>query len=193
MRLVGSLRGEMAWGFSEASSFVWFLGAFKSFLLVVGDIEWFQVVYCFSSYTNFRTHRRVISLMYSWAHVIDWGHSIFYSKSNCKKKISVVLSPSRLKKVIISYNFIFPILLIPMLYSLSDKNLLFQEIFLKNSHKTQNKRSIMNYFIRGVLAGSVWNFLKNKEIIGTRGGYGENWTEMGRSPCWMKRNGRPVK
>ena len=55
----------------------WILGGFRLFLLVAGDIGWFQVVCCFSSNTNFTTYRSVISLLYSWTHLIDWGHSIF--------------------------------------------------------------------------------------------------------------------
>ena len=80
VRSVRSLLGGVAGGSVEASSFGWFLGGFWWFLLVEGDIEWLQVVCCFSTYTNFTTYSRVISLMYSRTHVIDWGHSIFYSK-----------------------------------------------------------------------------------------------------------------
>ena len=50
------------------------------FWIVAGDIGWFQMVCCFSSYTNFITYRRVISLLYSWTHAIDLVHSIFLFK-----------------------------------------------------------------------------------------------------------------
>ena len=75
VRFAGSLCGGVAGGSGEASSFGWFLGGFRWFLLVAGDIRWFQVVCCFSSYTNFTRFRRVVSLLYSWTHVIDCGHS----------------------------------------------------------------------------------------------------------------------
>ena len=65
IRFVGSLRGGVAGDSVEASSFGWFLGGFRWFLLVADDIGWFQVVCCFSSYTNFTTCRRVTSLLYS--------------------------------------------------------------------------------------------------------------------------------
>ena len=80
VRSVGSLYGGVAGGSGEPSSFGWFLGGFQWFLLVTGDIGWFQVVCCFSSYTNFTTYRRVICLLYSWTHLIDWGHSSFLFK-----------------------------------------------------------------------------------------------------------------
>ena len=50
---------------------------------------------------------------------------------------------------------LFPVLLFPILYSMSDKKPLLKEYFLKNSHKTQSKWSIANYSRRRVLAGSV--------------------------------------
>ena len=65
VRSVGSLRSRVAGGSGEAG------------ILVVDDIGWFQVVCCFRSYTKFTTYRRFISSLYSWMHVIDWGH---YSK-----------------------------------------------------------------------------------------------------------------
>ena len=78
VRFVGSLRGGVAGGSGETSSFGWFLGYFRWLLLVVGDIEWFQMVCCFSNYTNFR---RIISLLYSWTLLINWDHSIFFIQS----------------------------------------------------------------------------------------------------------------
>ena len=77
VRFVGSFHDGMARISVEASSFGWFLGGFRSFLLVAGNIGWFQLICYFSSSTNFTTFTRVISLLYSWTHVIDWGHSIF--------------------------------------------------------------------------------------------------------------------
>ena len=86
VRFVGSLRGGVVGDSGEASSFGWFLGGFLWFLLVAGDIGWFQVVCCFSSYMNLTTYRRVISLLYSWMHMIDWGHSIFLFKVRQQEK-----------------------------------------------------------------------------------------------------------
>ena len=90
VRFVGSLRGGIAGGSNEARSFKWFLGGFQWFVLVAGDIGWFQVVWCFSSYTIFTTYRRVISLLYWWTHVIDWGHSIFFIQSKTARKRSLL-------------------------------------------------------------------------------------------------------
>ena len=53
VRFGGWLCGGVAGGFVGASSFGSFLGGFGYFLLVEGDLGWFQVVCCFSSYTNF--------------------------------------------------------------------------------------------------------------------------------------------
>ena len=86
IRFVGSLRVGVAGGSDEASSFGWFLGDFRWFLLVASDISSFQVVCCFSSYMNFTKYRRIISLLYSWTHLIDWGHSIFLSKVRQQEK-----------------------------------------------------------------------------------------------------------
>ena len=63
-----------------ASSFGWFLGGFGWFLLVEDNFGLFQMVCCFSSYTNFTKYRRVTSLLYSLSHVIELGHSIFLLK-----------------------------------------------------------------------------------------------------------------
>ena len=125
VKFVGSLCGRVVGGFGEASSFVWFRGGFQWFLLVTGDIGWFQVVCCFSSYRNFTTYRRVISLLYSWTHTIDSGHSIFLFKVRQQENDYFVLSPSRLK---IS-DYFLSIVLFPILYSMSDKKLLLKEIF----------------------------------------------------------------
>ena len=80
-----------------ASSFGWFLGGFGWFLLVEDNFGLFQMVCCFSSYTNFTKYRRVILLLYSWSHVIELGHSIFLLKVKRRKKIIVALSLSSLK------------------------------------------------------------------------------------------------
>ena len=82
----------------SASSSGWFLGDFGWFLLVESDFRWFQVVCCFSSYISFTAYRTLNSLLYSWLHVIDRGHSIFLFKVKQQKKNIVTLSPSRLKK-----------------------------------------------------------------------------------------------
>ena len=86
VKFVGSLRSGTVGSSGEASSFGWFLGGYWWFLLVAGDIGWFQVVFCFSSYTNFTTYRRVIFLLYSWTHVIGWGHLIFLLKVRQQEK-----------------------------------------------------------------------------------------------------------
>ena len=125
VRFVGSLHGGVTRGSGEASSFGWFLGGLRWFLLVADDIVWLQVVYCFSSYRNFTTYRRVISLLYSWTHTIDSGHSIFLFKVRQQENDYFVLSPSRLK---IS-DYFLSIVLFPILYSMSDKKLLLKEIF----------------------------------------------------------------
>ena len=57
VKFVGSLHGGVVRGSGEASSFGRFLGGFRWFLLVAGDIKWFQVDSCFSSYTNFMNAR----------------------------------------------------------------------------------------------------------------------------------------
>ena len=69
---VGLLRG-----FIGASSFGSFPGGFGWFLLVEDN---------FSSYTSFKAHRRVNSLLYSWLQVIDWGHLVFLFKIKQQKK-----------------------------------------------------------------------------------------------------------
>ena len=68
-----------------ASSFGWFLDDFGWFLLVESDFRWFQVVCCFSSYISFTEYRTLNSLLYSWSHVIDRGHSIFLFKVKQQK------------------------------------------------------------------------------------------------------------
>ena len=90
-RSTAEKKGKICWlpslwvagGSREASSLGWFLGGFWWFLLVAGDIGWFQVVYC---YTNFTTFRRVGSLLYSWTHMIDWGHLVFLFKVRQQEK-----------------------------------------------------------------------------------------------------------
>ena len=86
VRFGASLRGGLVEGSVGASSFGWFLGGFGWFLLVEGDFGWFQVVCCFSSYINFTAYRTLNSLLYSWWHVIDWGHSIFLFKVKQQEK-----------------------------------------------------------------------------------------------------------
>ena len=71
MRSGSSLRGKVVRGSIGASSFGWFLGGLRWFLLVEGDFGWFQVVFCFSSYVNFAVYRTLNSLLYSSSHVID--------------------------------------------------------------------------------------------------------------------------
>ena len=102
------LRGGVVGSSVGASIFGWFLGGFGWFLLVEGDFGWFQVVCCFSSYINFTAYRTLNSLLYSWAHVIDCGHSIFLFKVKQQEKIIVAWSPSRLK---ISDYFLYSIVL----------------------------------------------------------------------------------
>ena len=128
------------------SSFGLFLGGFRWFLLVEGDFEWFQVVYCFSSYINFTAYRTLNSLLYSWAHVIDCGHSIFLFKVKQQEKIIVAWSPSRLK---ISDYFLYSIVLCQI-------KSFFQTKFIEKAvTKYKASRSIAKYLRRGVLARSV--------------------------------------
>ena len=104
VRFGSSLRDKVVGGSVGASSFGWFLGGFGWFLLVEGDFIWFQVVCCFSS-INITTYRTLNSLLYSWSHVIDWGHSIFLFKvkQQEKKYYCLVSQPSENK-------WLFPIL-----------------------------------------------------------------------------------
>ena len=91
VRFDGSMRGGVAGGSGGASSFGWFLGGFGWFLLVSGDFcdfGWFEVVCYFSSYKNFTTCKRVISLLYSWSHVIDWVNSIFIQSKTARKLVA---------------------------------------------------------------------------------------------------------
>ena len=59
IRFGGSFRGRKAVGSVGASSFGWFLGGFGWVILLEDNFGWFQVVYCFSSYTDFTAYRRV--------------------------------------------------------------------------------------------------------------------------------------
>ena len=92
--------GAVGWlrGFIGASSFGSFPGGFGWFLLVEDNFRWFHVVCCFSSYTSFKAHRRVNSLLYSWLQVIDWGHSVFSFKiKHQEKDYCFAFWPSSLK------------------------------------------------------------------------------------------------
>ena len=99
-----SLRGGVVGDSVGASSFGWFLGGFGWFLLGEGDFGWFQVVGSFSSYINFTAYRTLNSILYSWSHMIDWGHSTFLFKVKQQEKNIAALSPSRLK---ISFYFLY--------------------------------------------------------------------------------------
>ena len=175
--------------------------------MVAGDIRWFQVVCCFSSYSNFTTYTRVISLLYSWTQVINWGHSIFYWKQDSKKKIIVVLLPSRLKK-----KWLFPIFYCVISYTIisyrhtiksgpgtrdpsgtmSDKKLFLKEIKKKQSQNTKKVEYCELFETRSFSGEYLKFFLKQRDHSHSRGN-GENWTKMGRSPRRMERDGRPVK
>ena len=129
VRFDGSLRGGVAGASGGASSFEWFLGGFGWLLLVsgdFGDFEWFEVVCYFSSYPNFTTCKRVISLLYSWSHLIDWVNSIFI-QSKTARKLVAQLSENKL---------LFSILYCDM-YQI--KNFFLKGMFRINSHKTQSK------------------------------------------------------
>ena len=104
VRFDGSLRGGVAGGSGGAGSFEWFLGGFGWFLLVsgdFGDFGWFEVVCCFSSYTNFTTCKRVISLLF---HGRTWLTELI--RFLFKVKPQENLSPNCLK---ISYYFLYSI------------------------------------------------------------------------------------
>ena len=148
----------------SASSFRWFLGSFRWFLLVEGDFRWFRVVWCFSSYTNYTAYRRVNPFLNSWMHVIDWGHSIilFKAKKQEKDYCCLVTWSSKMSDI-------FCILL----SSMSDKKKFSKEIFWINSHKAS--RSIAKYLTQGVFAGSV---LTGRLITGRLFAFTERRGEM---------------
>ena len=156
VRFGSSLRGGVVGGSVRASSFGWFL-------LVEGDFGWFQVVCCFSSYISFTT---VNSLLYSWSHVIDWGHSIFLFKVKQQEKnyCCLVAWPSENK-------WLFPIFYCVLCQI---KNLYQREIFERAATKRKASRSIGKYLRRGVLARNVWKIFKNWEIICTHEETGRN-------------------
>ena len=66
--------------------------------------------------------------------------------------------------------------------SMSVKKLLLKNIFLKNSHKTQSKWSIVNYLRQGVSAGSVWKPFLKREIICPHGETGRIEPKWGDLP-----------
>ena len=86
VRLGDSLWDGLTSGSVGASRFESFLGIVRWFLSVEDDFGWFQVVCCFSSYTNFPAYGRVNSLAYFTSHMIDWGHLIFLLKVKQQKK-----------------------------------------------------------------------------------------------------------
>ena len=124
------LRGGVVGGSVGASSFGWFLGGFGWFLWVEDNSGWFQVVCCFSSYTNCTAYRRVNSLLHSWSHVIDWDHSIFLFKVKQQEKYYCCLVALQSENK----------WLLPILYCvLCQKKASFKEIFWIHSNKTQRK------------------------------------------------------
>ena len=157
--------------------------------MVTGDIAWFQVVCCFSSYTNFTTYRRAISLLYSWTHVADWGHSVFLFNIRQQKKKIVVLSPSRLKinNYFLYSIVLFPILLFPIHYSMSDKKFLLKEIWKKQSHSTKQVEYCELFETTSL------NFFQKQGDYSYSRGDGGNWTKMGRFSRQMEKDGRSVK
>ena len=106
----------------------------------MGDIGWFQVVCCFSSYTNFITYRRVISLLHSRTHVIDRGHLIFLFKVRQQEKdyCCLVTSPLKISGYFLYSIVFFPLLLFPILCSMSDKKTSFKRVFFKK--QSQNTK-----------------------------------------------------
>ena len=53
--------------------------------------------------TNFITHGRVISLLYTWSYIIDWNHSSFLVQSETAAKMAVALFSSCFLKYVIIY------------------------------------------------------------------------------------------
>ena len=127
----------------------------------------------------------------------DWLRSFdFFIQQDSKKKIIVVLSPSRLK---LSDYFLYsvvllPVLLFPILYSYSDKKLLLKKkkIFLKTITKTKQVEYCELFETRSFGEESLKFFQKQGDYSHSRGD-AENWTKMGRSPGRMERDSRSVK
>ena len=157
-------------GYVGASSFGWFLGGFRWFLLVEDNFGWFQVVFCFSRYTNCTAYKSFKA--FTILVVVRDGlrlFNFFYLKWNSKKKIIVALLPSSLK--ISDYYLCF-------IRSMSDKKLLLRKFFEYTFTKHKARVSITKYLRRRVLTRSVWKIFKNREII-------RNHREVGRNePKW---------
>ena len=110
-----------------ANSFGWFPVGFGWFLLVEDNFRWFQVVFCFSSHTNFTAYRRVTSLLYSLLHMIYWGQLILLFKVKQQEKYCCCLVASENK-------WLFSILCCVLRRI---KRLLLWNFFWIKSHKAQ--------------------------------------------------------
>ena len=128
----------------------------------------------FSSYINCTAFRRVTYLLYSWSHVIDWGHSfIFFFKLKQLEKDYCCLFAleSEIK-------WLFPILY----WVLCQIENFFQEFFLNKQSKTQiESRNCEILKTRSFGGERLKNFQKQGDYSHSRGGE-EKWAKMGRSP-----------
>ena len=87
---------------------------------------------------------------------------------------------------------LFPILLFPILYSMSDKKTSFKRNWKKNKKNTKQVKFCGLCETRSFSKERLKFFQKQGGYSHSRGG-GENWTKMGRSLRWVERDNRPVK
>ena len=133
VRFVGSLCGGAEWRGVPVKQVVsggfWVVSDGFCWLRVISNgFRWFAVLVV----TRISQHTEELFLYCT--HERTWLTEVirfFYSKQDSKKKIIVVLSPSRLKTsdYFLYSVVLFLILLFPILYSLSYKKLLLKEIF----------------------------------------------------------------
>ena len=153
-------------------------------LQVISDgFKWFSVLVA----TRMLQHTQEFFLFCN--HKRTWLTEViqfFCLKYDSKKKIIVVLPPSRLK---ISDYFLysivlFPTLLLPILYPMSCKKLHLKEVLKRNIHKTQRKCSFSVNHLK---------FLWKQEDYSLSRGDWENWDKIGRSPHRMEGDGKSIK
>ena len=149
---VGRLGGSVG-----ANSFGCFLGGFGWFLLVEDNFGLFQVVFCFSSYTNFTAYRRVNSLLYSWLKSFNF---FIQSKTTRKRSLFFLVAYQSQNE-----------LLFPIFYCIlcQMKNFFWGNFLNKQSQNTSG--GIARYLIRGALsANGLKNFQKHGDYWHSRGG-----------------------
>ena len=172
VRFGSSLRGGVVGGSVRASSFGWFL-------LVEGDFGWFQVVCCFSSYISFTAYRTFTFLLYSWSHVIDWGHSIFLFKVKQQEKnyCYLVAEPSE-------NNWLLPIFYCVLCQIKTS----FKGNFLKRQSENIKQVGVLrNTWDEEFWRGPSEKISKNREIIRTHRETGRNELKWGDLPvAWRE-------